>query len=40
MSLVERDDLLLQALTQETFATVKWFKDGQELTDDTKHNPR
>jgi len=38
--LVERNNLLLQTSTQETFASVKWLRNGQELTDDRKQNAR
>jgi len=40
ISLIERENLVLQTTTQETFASVKWLKNGQELTDDTKRNQR
>ena len=40
INLVERESLLLQTTTQETFATVKWLKDGHELAEGRKRNQR
>ena len=40
LDLTERDMLALQVTTQETFATVKWFKDDEEIKITRKRNPR
>eukprot|EP00092_Neocalanus_flemingeri_P000855 GFUD01000912.1.p1 GENE.GFUD01000912.1~~GFUD01000912.1.p1 ORF type:complete len:2609 (-),score=679.76 GFUD01000912.1:80-7906(-) len=40
ISLVERENLLLQTTTHESFASVKWLKNGQELAVGRKRNQR
>lgn len=40
LDLTERDMLALQVTTQESFATVKWFKDDEEIKITRKRNPR
>ena len=40
LSLTEKDMLVLKVTTQEDFATVKWFKDGEEVKNVRKRNQR